>query len=314
MATTAPTTTAEGTTTDGGTEGESSVSVTGTGESGSSDTGTRACDDLPAAPVAFELATDELDGSDDIAFDGAGWLYGKQGDAIVRIDAGGVVEPYADLAGLGYGLRFRSDGELLVAMWTQDRVVRVTPAGQVFDFITPIDLPNGIHVDSEDRAWIGDIATARILRAATDGTTTDVITGAGASSVGGIVLDEARSLLWFTQYEAGQIRNAPIDAGGNAGEVAIVTTLPGRPNGLALDVCGHLYIADHLNDDVYRLQLDDGGVPLGDPELLAELPTFVYNLAFGRGDGWSETSLYAASAAGSVWALDVGVMGVPLPP
>jgi hypothetical protein len=291
-----------------GVDTESTSMGTDTAATDTGSTGDFACPELPRGPLTPELVSEDFAGTEDIAFDAAGGMVGRDGDDLVRLESNGTTSAWGSMSGFAYDMRFDLDGNLIVARPQLGSVVRITPGGDVSDVVTELSLPNGIHVDSMGRIWISAPNHAEILRVEADGSVTeDVLTGAAAGSAGGLVLDETRGMLFFTSYNFGQVRRAPVDDEGVAGAVEVVASPVGNPHGLALDACGNVYAVDHLNSRLYRLILDEAGDLVGEPELLASFETFVYNARFGVGPGFSETTLYVAGSSGSVWAVDVGV-------
>ena len=294
--------TSSASTSDGSTSGASSSDGSG------SDTGAIDCT-LPTPPLSASTFTTGLMDANDLVFDGAGHLLAKNGDDIVSVDSDEQSQLFATVPGYSYGLRLRANGDAVIALPITDVVAQVAEGGMATNLATGLGLPNLIHVDSDDRVWFTDPGQSAVLRIETDGTVAPIVTGAGASSAGGIVLDEARAILWFTHGTAGQLRFAPIDDAGDAGKVEILTTIAGRLGGLALDACGNLYGIDDENARLYRFALDEAGALIGDAEELVTFANGVYSAQFGRGEGFSETSLYAVGPPGTVFVVDVGVPG-----
>jgi len=256
--------------------------------------------------------TSLFSGSEDIAFDGAGSLFGKDGANLVRLlpDGGTFTsEIAAPLTEGAFGLRFSPSGDLFIALPGSGKIVVTTPnpPGQgpstVTDFKSGLGTPNGVHVDSAGNLWVTEFGAGRVIRIDPGGDSTTIASGVAAPN--GVVLDETRNILFFTSYSAGQLlRTDP--AGG--GEVVLVGSIGGTAlDGLALDACGNVYAVDQGGSRLYRFDLDASGTLIGDPVLLAVLPDNVANAQFGAGPGWNATSLYAAGTPGVVYEVPVGV-------
>jgi sugar lactone lactonase YvrE len=84
-------------------------------------------------------------------------------------------------------------------------------------------------------------------------------------------------------------------------------------DGLVMDACGHLYVVDQGDSELYRVKLDAAGAAAGPEELLATFPQNVANAQFGSGPGFDSKTLYAAGNPGAVYAVPVGVAGAPVP-
>ncbi|MEM7156540.1 MAG: hypothetical protein AAF799_27080 [Myxococcota bacterium] len=281
--------------------------------SGDATTGELDCS-LPEPPLAFEMVTDAFAQSEDLVFDGAGNMLAKQGDDIVAMDAGGQMSTFATVPGPSFGLRMMSNGDVVIARWMDQVLTRVSAGGSPVDIATGLTMPNGMYVDLQDRVWFTDPGQASIFRVEPDGTVTLIIAGSEAGAGGGIVFDEARSMLWYTASEYGQLRRIEIDPAGNPVEFEIVLSADGFLQGLALDQCGNLYTADTRDNELMRLEIDETGQPVGEPVVLVGVPSPIYGVQFGKGDGFSPTNLYAIGNPGTVVSVDVGIPGADVPP
>ncbi len=324
--TTSPTTADDADTTSvdatAGTEADTDTS-TGTAddsESGEDDTGTDTdafdCASIPSGPFDATPVFDQppFSGSEDIAFDGQGNLVGRDGQEVAVVDADGRATALAQLQTPTYGVRYRRNGDLLLAAFQAQRILRITPQGDVSDFASNVGGVNGLYPDFDDNVWFTNFQSVERIDA--QGNRDVIVSGAAASGANGIVFDPDRSILFFTGYNAGEIRSVEIDANGDPGQSSTVTTILGTaPDGLALDVCGNLYVVDQQGEQIYRVFLDDRGAAIGDAEaLLADpTPTNIANAQFGAGPGWNADSLYAAGNPGTVYEIPVGVPGAPYP-
>lgn len=279
----------------------------GGGQGGAGD-----CDGLPVGPITPTLATDQLSGSEDFAFDGNGNVVGKSGGQIVAVDANDTVTPIATLSGQAYGLRYGLGGNLYVARPNLGTVVRVDTSGNVSDFITGLSGPNGVYPDFDGNVWITEIGGDRVLRVDSGGTPTVIAEGAEAQVANGIVKDDARNVVFFTNYSDGIVLR--VDTAGATAPVEVGQVPGALFDGIVLDACGNLYAVDNGNDRLYRFDLDPAGSLMGQPVLLVEsFDSNVANAQFGSGAGWDATTLYVAGNPGEVWAVPVGVEGAPVP-
>ncbi|XXX73498.1 SMP-30/gluconolactonase/LRE family protein [Sorangium sp. So ce134] len=267
------------------------------------------------APGPFEpaLITDVFSGSEDFAFDGHGYLVAKQGPNLVRYDATGQTSNFASLPGTVLGLRYRPDGTLVAAVPSQGAVVQISATGIVSDYVEDLQDPNGLSPDADGNVWVTDLAADRVLRLKPDATVDEIANGAPeVSQPNGIVFDPARSTVFYTNASAGEIRRIDLAAPG-APPSLVATIASTTLDGLVLDTCGHLYTIDNKGKALYRVRLDAGGAALGEPELLASFPTAVANAQFGSGPGFNAKTLYVGGAAGSIYAVAVGIGGAPVP-
>ncbi|WP_437275505.1 SMP-30/gluconolactonase/LRE family protein [Sorangium sp. So ce375] len=269
------------------------------------------CAALAPGPLEPVLVTDVFSGSDDFAFDGQGYLVAKQGPNLVRFDATGRTSNFASLPGTVLGLRYRSNGTLVAALPTRSAVVQVSASGVVGDYVAGLADPNGLAPDAQGNVW----ATAgdRVIRINPNATVDEIASGAPeVSKPNGIVFDPTRRAVFYTNSSAGEIRRINL---ANPGEppLLVVTVASSVLDGLVLDTCGHLYTVDNENRTLYRVRLDAGGAALGEAELLARFPTGVANAQFGAGPGFDTRTLYVGGAAGSLYAVAVGIAGASVP-
>ena len=296
----------------GGTGGSDGVGGGGGGTGGGGGSPPE-CDMLPAGPLDAVEWMSGLDGSEDFAFDGKGHIAARQGDDVVLVDAAQQVTTLASAQDPSYGMRFRADGSLLLARPSQGTIAEITPAGVVSQYAAGLQTPNGLYPDSQGNVWVTEFGGDQVSRINPDKSVDSVVSGSAVvSSPNGIVFDEKRSVLFYTNYGAGEIMRVNLAPGGDP-TPTLVSTINGALDGLVLDACGNLYVVDNGYNRLYRVRLDPGGIALGEAELLASFPSSVANAQFGSGQGFEPMSLYVAGAEGSIYAVQVGVPGAPVP-
>ena len=272
------------------------------------------CTNLPAGPIAAELISTNFDGSEDLAFDGLGNIAGRAGANIALLDASDVLTPdYAtSLAGTTLGVRFMSDGTLMVA----SAGLRTIPPGggmaTVFAPALSTDGVNGVFVDFDDNVWFTRFSQSLVVRIDANLTETVIASGSDADQANGIVLHPTLPVLYYTEYSQARIHR--VDVSGTTFTPLEIASIPGAAlDGMAMDACGNLYVVDNGNDRLYRLLLDSDGQAMGTPEEIASFPTNVANAQFGSGTGWDPLSLYANGFPGDLYRVPVGVPGAPVP-
>ncbi|MBK8251588.1 MAG: gluconolactonase [Polyangiaceae bacterium] len=290
----------------GGSTGGSTTSSGGTGGSPLD------CQNLPIGPLTPQLVTAVFNGSEDIAFDGKGHIAGKQGAAVILVDSAGQTTQLANNVPDAYGLRYLPNGLLIAALPSNGKLVEISPAGAVADYAGGLATPNGVYPDFDGNVWVTEFGGNKVTRINPDKTETPIISGAEASSANGIVLDKTRNLLFYTNYGQGRIRKVDLGAANFTG-VEVIQIPNAKLDGLVMDACGHLYVVDQGGSDLYRVQLDPAGNAMGTEELLASFPKNVANAQFGSGSGFDNQTLYVAGVPGSVYSINVGVPGAPVP-
>jgi sugar lactone lactonase YvrE len=270
--------------------------------------GTPVCVGLVAGPITPVEVTDEFAGSEDIAFDGAGFIWGKDGNAVLRVDAGKNQTATAQVPGQSYGFRFGANGNIFIAQPGEGTIVEVAD-DVVTTFVTGLAGPNGVYPDFDGNLWVTEFNGGRVIKIDMTGAKTTIVDGVSAPN--GVVLDVARDLLFYSSYSQGEVYR--VDPAGET-EPVLVATIPDTSiDGLVLDSCGNVYAVDQVGSDLYRLNLDGSGDLVGEPEFIAHFPQNVANAQFGSGTGWNTTSLYAAGNPGFVYEVPVGVGGAPVP-
>ena len=293
--------------------GGGGASSDGGGGSGTGGAGGAANECAALAPGPFDatLVTSAFSGSEDLAFDGTGGIVAKDGNNVVRVDASDNKTTIAAANGQSYGVRFGSDGALFVAQPGSGQLLRID-GGNVTTHLSGLSSPNGVYGDLDGNVYVTEFSGNQIIRVDVATAAVDVIVdGSPAAQPNGVVFDDARGLLFFSNYSQGRVYS--VDPAGASEPVLVGEVSDAALDGLVLDVCGNVYAVDNANNRVYRLNLDAAGALVGQPELIAQLPTNVANAQFGAGDGWSATSLYVAGNPGDVYEVPVGVAGAPVP-
>ena len=210
--------------------------------------------------VAVPLATG-LHLVDSPAFDRNGNLYvtfsGSRGQQapislfVVRPD--GTREPFAGEVPNPTSMAFDREGRLYVSSRFDGNVYRITPDAAVSTFATDLGVACGIAFGPDDALYVGD-RSGSILR----------VDGRRATLVANIPASVAAFHLAFGPdgwlYVTAPTLSArdPVYRVSLGGEVEIVYDGFGRPQGLAFDEQGQLYVVDAVAgwSGVYRLRID----------------------------------------------------------
>lgn len=289
------------------------------------------CDTLFAGP--FEamplgmLFTAEApnNGAEDIAMDGNGGFVGRSGNSLRRIDMATLdaapLENAATFTTTTLGLRYTAGGDLVMLQRADNTIEIMHPDGTVDTPITGLGLPNAVFVDTTGIVWYSEFTAGTVSRwdLPAGGQPTVVGTVSGAN---GVVFDPLRSILFFVGYNEGQLWRAPINPDGTAGTAVMVTELTGFSDGVAMDVCGNLYVVDQggaadlatagNTSRLDRVHMDDGGALVGAVEEIATFPeSQIANVVFG--DGAFSTTVFLSGLPGAVFSIDLQIEGAPTP-
>lgn len=320
----------ESTTSEGGVE-ESSSSKGSTEDTGVIDYPPE-CDDLYMGPygILFAGQIAPNGGSEDLAMSGDSDFVIRDGPDLLRIDSNADPFPYpldVPFVNRTLGLRYRADGDLIAAMDEIDEIWRIEPNGDTSVFFTGIDFPNGVYPDADGYVWATEFEGDRVHRIDPDGSGSTIIAqGAAADAANGIVYDDLRGFVFWTKYTDSQLWRAPIAEDGTPGAPVMVADLEGFSDGLALDICGNLYVVNEGGggpSNIDRVFVDVDGEQVGDVELIidsgidgaTQLTNIVANAQFGYGDLFMDTdALYTVGLPGTVFVVDVRIDGHPIAP
>ena len=303
------TTTGTGGGTTTGTGGSGGVG--GAGGSGGTGGSTQNCENLPVGPIAPTVALDDVfNGSEDFAFDGKGNIAAKIDNTIVLSDAQGQTTVLANNVDAAFGLRYRPDGFLVVALPNLGDLIEVAPDGTVTDLLTNLAGPNGLYADFDGNVWMTEFQGGNVSRINPGGSVDIIVSNVEAPN--GVVFDSTREILFYTEYSNGRIFRVDVSPGGTPTPIQVTQIVSGL-DGLAMDVCGNLYVVGQQNNRLYRIQLDAIGDAVGDAEELASFTANVANAQFGSGPGFDPATIYVTGTPGTVYGVAVGVAGAPVP-
>ena len=316
-------------TTTGTTDPTTDPTDTTTGDdstSSSSSGGGYDCDALPAPPFTVTslgvVFPNPLGDSEDLAMTGNGTFVAASDQTLLESDEDGNTSEWYDPINpqILFGLRFNADGDLLAANTGTENIDILDGASQNIYVTTGWVAINGIYPDHQGAVWASDFGGNAIYRV-NPNLSIDTI-NAAAPTANGVFFDENRSILYWSQYNLGQLHAIPIDEmDGSAGASSMVADLTGTTDGLTMDVCGHIYAVDQNGGGacrIDRVHLDEAGDLSGDGVVevagVADLPGGCSNAQFGFGFGDEhDEMLFTVGVNGDVYRVDVQVPGYPIP-
>jgi NHL repeat len=187
-----------------------------------------------------------------LARDAAGNLYSTQGNRVVKYDINGVTTTIASGFQFAWGLAFDPSGNLFVADYYGNSIIKITPQGQTSLFAA-MDLPTGLAFDSHGDLYVCNITRSSPLgylaKVTPDGTVSTFATG----------LDYPTAIAIYTE---------PVPVNTNHPPVALCTNV--------VVSCGCTGVAsasvdngsfDPDGDPITRTQTPPGPYPLGTNEV-----------------------------------------------
>src|SRR5262245_29084191 len=265
-------------------------------------------DELPGETAFVEIGAPLVTGVhhvDSPAYDRHGNLYvtfsGSRGQqapvAIFVVRPDGTREPFVSDLANPTSLAFDRDGRLYVSSRFDGSVYRVEPDGKATLYASDLGVACGLAFGPDGRLYVGD-RSGSVLRVDRDGKAHAIATL--PSSIAAFHLAFGPDgLLYVTAPTLGTTdaiyRVTP------GGDVSVFASGFGRPQGLAFDAGGHLFVIDALagSSGLYRIRLDAPDAP----ELMLSGGPLI-GLAFDPHGG------LALAASEVVYKLAVGVRGL----
>ena len=221
--------------------------------------------------------------------------------SVYKVTPKGAVTPFATDIMNATGLAFNMMGELYVSSRFDGNVYAIDPAGRMQLFTEGMGIATGIAFDRNGNLYIGD-RSGSIFKISPDReifvfATLEPSIAAYHLAFG---MDDQLYITGPTTSSFDSVyRISP------NGEVAKHFTGLGRPQGLAVDIEGHVYVIGSYRGrhGVFRIQN-------GNPELIVAGMSLV-GMAFDFEENLMVTNLVADS--GSLYKVRLGIMGKPLP-
>ena len=245
-------------------------------------------------PSVVTASSVRLPISGGIAIGSAGEIYFSAGNAVMKVDAKGILTRVAGTGKYGYsgdggsalsaqlawpaGLAFDSSGNLFIADNANHRIRKVTPTGIISTVVggsagysgdgglavnATLNWPTAVAVDTLGEMFIADTANQVVRKVDARGIITTIATG--LNSPEGVAVNSSGDL-YIADYAtedgcceivySGRIVKMTAD-----GTSAILTSGPPglqSPRGMAVDATGNIYVADAIGDRVWKVS--DGGV------------------------------------------------------
>jgi len=175
---------------------------------------------------------------------------------VFRIDAAGSWELVAEFDGEPNGMKFLSDGELLITDYKNGLVALEIATGKIRPFLERRNSErfkgvNDLVFDSRGNLYFTDQGqtgmhdpTGRVYRLAPGGKLDALITN--APSPNGVALSPDEKVLFVAMTRANCVWRIPLLADGSVSKVGQFFTSygPSGPDGLAMDVAGRLVVAN----------------------------------------------------------------------
>ncbi|HEY2974194.1 MAG TPA: hypothetical protein VGJ48_16890 [Pyrinomonadaceae bacterium] len=210
---------------------------------------------------------------------------------LFRIDAGGEVTEFSGDITNPTGIAFDSTGQMFVSSRMDGTVYRITPFKEAVPFATNLGVATGIAFDRSDTMYVGD-RTGTIYKVNGIGEETPWAQLEASVSAYHLAVGPDETLYVTGPTVASFDSVMRIDANG---EIGVFYKGLGRPQGLALDDTGNLYVAASLRGRRGIVRISPDGQ---DAEMFAAGMNLV-GLAF------SSTGDLAVASTDSIYRLEI---------
>lgn len=225
-----------------------------------------------------------------IEFDDDGNLLGYDGrSSIVKSRYDGDTEVFLPGVGTVQQIDRFPNGDWVYADNTSGSLVRLYPSGATETIATSVGSAYGVTVGPDEKVYI---AYPGVKRVDPDtGEVEDLITTSGVTyHVLEFNLDS--TVMYLGTIGSGDVYEAPLDA--NLDPVGTPTVFASRVgsgwhDGIGIDECGNLWVADYVSRGLYRVEADATVTSMATTDPTA----YGHGLKWGSGiDGWRTDALY----------------------
>ena len=272
------------------------------------------CDALPQGPFSLQKLSGPM-ASEDLAFDDQGNVVGANDNAIFKSQYQGQPELWVPSLKFRSGLRFVTTGDLMVNDDNKGQLLRITPDGIKHVVLNNLKYPNGMAADLDGYIYVTEHDAKRVLQVEPYTGEKVILSNGEISNPNGIAFNVDFTRLFVAGFSgAGKIYAFDRDEDGDFGPVWVWASNVGTGwlDGIGIDVCGNLYIADYGSTKILRFPSDGSGY-----KTIAQGSGGQYlpNMQWGSGyGGWDPWKLYLPDGWNKgVFEVDIGVPGRPKP-
>lgn len=275
------------------------------------------CENLLGPPFEVDSTT-IIRTEEDFDFDNTEYLLTQAGTSLAGINRYGEQHIVVPQIGVdAAGIRSLPDGDILIAQPDTGTVRLVNyQTGGSTPVLTSLQFPNGLEVSSAGVGYVSEfVAGGGIREFDPRSGANHVILGIDFPNNMTLSPDEqvlyiltSTQQFWGASKVMALDRNTDGTWARNPREIKAFTTFLG---GIAVDVCGNLYVTEYMTGRVARIRMPEATL-----EPIAELTTggYQYNGGFSAArfspgfSGWSPTQLYVTNRA-QLYTIELGIEG-----
>jgi hypothetical protein len=224
-----------------------------------------------------------------IAFDDLGALVGWNGSGVTKSYYGNGFELWFPYASTVQQIDRHPDGSILLADADGRRILKVDASGGYVPVSGDIGYVYGLTVGPDGKVWTADQGVRR----------TDIVTGeteiivpiSWGQTAHSLAFNLDSTILYIGTIGGGVVWQVPLDADLNPTDrpTEFITGLGGWHDGIELDACGNLYVADYTTSALYRIE-PNGVVTSMVPQISGQ---YGHGTMWGSGvGGWRTDAIY----------------------
>jgi len=272
------------------------------------------CSAIPAGPFVMTKLNGMV-ASEDIAFDRNGHAVGANDKAIFKNSYAGKPQVFVPDMKFRAGMRYLPNGHLIVCDNVKGQLVRVDENGVKYPLMTGLSYPNGITVDMKGWIYFSE-HDANVVWRVHPFTGDATVMTKQITSPNGLTFSPDYKTLYIDGFNGNpKIYAMSVSPDGIPGKLVVLTELStGWHDGMGVDACGNIYVADYNETRIYRISPDGKKKEMiidGSSYPNAYLP----NMDWGSGiGGWDPLALYIPDGwQKGIFEVKIGVPAKPRP-
>jgi hypothetical protein len=276
------------------------------------DAGPVDCTGLPTSPVPVTVMPGFV-ASEDLAFDYDGNVIESDTVNIYKTTKTGNRTTFSPGLQFRAGMRLTETNKLMVNNDNTGTLVRVDPDGSKHPILGGLDYPNGMEIGADGYVYITVQSANRVLRVHPEtGEYTTITTLVNQPN--GLTFNVGFTTLYIGAFSGeGVIYAIDIAEDGTTSNFRVwkQNVGTGWNDGMGVDACGNVYIADYGQSKILRINADASGTPT---VIVDRSGSFSYmpNFQWGSGlGGWDEHKLYIVGVGEGLFEVDLGVDSKP---
>jgi hypothetical protein len=268
------------------------------------------CENIPAAPVPYELVTGPQ-AAEDFTFDSRGNLWSVDASGNITTTAFGD-KPKLRVPGIASsfvsGTRLLEGGDLIINDSEKNQVLRVSPTGSKVVLATGLSYPNGLAIGMDGWAYVAEQSANRVVRVNPDNKKLEVV-AENIEAANGLSFSPDYKALYVGGFGTGKITKVDVLGDGKFGEPTVYAENLGGGglDGMGVDACGNVYVCEYVAAVLWRIRPDGTKEKVVD---LSKYTDWIPNMNWGVGEGWDKDTLFVSDrSVNHVYAVKLGVPG-----